>query len=297
MKNKKPRSIEALKSRYGFLFTLPWLIGMVIFFILPIIQSAIYSFSSLRIEPGAVIVDWVGLKNYNFILFENPKYFDNLISGLKNIFIQVPFILILSLILGVLLNNEFKGRIFYRSLYFLPVIIASGVVLKMFLEASQGDSTEIATSDSVAFGMIDFSGVLEGLNLPPSILKYLTLALDNIFMLIWQSGIQIVLVIAGLQTIPDLLYEVAHVEGATKWEQFWFITLPMMIRTMLLVVIFTLVEVVTINTNPVMSQGYEFFGNIEYGTGSAALWFYFVIVGFIIAGVMFIFSKFLKKWG
>ena len=297
MKNKKPRSIESLKSRYGFLFTLPWLIGMVIFFILPIIQSAIYSFSSLKIEPGAVIVDWVGLKNYHFILLENPKYVDNLISGLKNIFIQVPFILILSLILGVLLNNEFKGRIFYRSLYFLPVIIASGVVLKMFLQASSGDSTEIATSDSVSFGMIDFSGVLEGLNLPPSILGYLTLALDNIFMLIWQSGIQIVLVIAGLQTIPDLLYEVAHVEGATKWEQFWFITLPMMIRTMLLVVIFTLVEVVTINTNPVMSQGYEFFGNIEYGTGSAALWFYFVIVGFIIAGVMFIFSKFLKKWG
>ncbi len=297
MKNKKPRSIEALKSRYGFLFTLPWLIGMVIFFVLPIVQSAIYSFSSLRIEPGAVLVDWVGLKNYNFILFENPKYVDNLISGLKNIFIQVPFILILSLILGVLLNNEFKGRIFYRSLYFLPVIIASGVVLKMFLQASQGDSTEIATSDSVSFGMIDFSGVLEGLNLPSSILEYLTLALDNIFMLIWQSGIQIVLVIAGLQTIPDLLYEVAHVEGATKWEQFWFITLPMMIRTMLLVVIFTLVEVVTINTNPVMSQGYEFFGNIEYGTGSAALWFYFVIVGFVIAGVMFIFSKFLKKWG
>lgn len=297
MKNKKPRSIESLKSRYGLLFTLPWLIGMVIFFILPIIQSAIYSFSSLKIEPGQVIVDWVGLKNYNFILFENPKYVDNLISGLKNIFIQVPFILILSLILGVLLNNEFKGRIFYRSLYFLPVIIASGVVLKMFLQASSGDSTEIATSDSVSFGMIDFSGVLEGLNLPPSILEYLSLALDNIFMLIWQSGIQIVLVIAGLQTIPDLLYEVAHVEGATKWEQFWFITLPMMIRTMLLVVIFTLVEVVTINTNPVMDQGYSFFGNIEYGYGSAALWFYFVIVGFIIAGVMFIFSKFLKKWG
>ena len=297
MKNRKPRSIESLKSRYGFLFTLPWLIGMAIFFVLPIIQSAIYSFSSLKIEPGAVIVDWVGLKNYNFILFENPKYVDNLISGLKNIFIQVPFILILSLILGVLLNNEFKGRIFYRSLYFLPVIIASGVVLKMFLQASQGDSTEIATSDSVSFGMIDFSGVLEGLNMPPSILEYLTLALDNIFMLIWQSGIQIVLVIAGLQTIPDLLYEVAHVEGATKWEQFWFITLPMMIRTMLLVVIFTLVEVVTINTNPVMDQGYSFFGNIEYGSGSAALWFYFVIVGFIIAFVMFIFSKFLKKWG
>lgn len=297
MTNKKKKGIESLKSRYGLLFTLPWLMGVLIFFIVPIIQSAIYSFSSLRIDQGSVDVSWEGLKNYNFILYENPKYIDNLLAGVKNIFIQVPFILILSMILGILLNNEFKGRIFFRSLYFLPVIIASGVVLKMFLQASQGDSTEIAASDSVSFGMIDFSSVLEGLNLPPTILDYLTLALDNIFLLIWQSGIQIILVIAGLQTIPDLLYEVAHVEGATKWEQFWFITLPMMIRTMLLVVIFTLVEVVTINTNPVMKQGYEYFSNIEYGTGSAVLWFYFMIVGFIIAIVMFIFSKFLKKWG
>lgn len=297
MKLKKQKGIENLKSRYGLLFTLPWLIGLVVFFIIPIVQSVIYSFSQLKIDAGSVNTTFLGFRNYKFILFEDPKYIDNLISGLKNIFIQVPFILVLSMILGILLNNEFKGRIFFRSLYFLPVIIASGVVLNIFLTAAQGDATEVAVSESVSFGMIDFSGVLEGLALPPSILEYLTIALDNIFMLIWQSGIQIVLIIAGLQTIPDLLYEVAHVEGATKWEQFWFITLPMMIRTMLLVVIFTVVEVVTTNTNPVMNQGYSYFGNIEYGTGSAALWFYFIIVGFILAVVMWVFSKFLKKWG
>lgn len=297
MKNKKHKGIETLKSRYGFLFTLPWLIGLAIFFIVPIIQSVIYSFSDLRIDAGSVTTSFEGLKNYNFILFEDPKYMDNLGAGVLNIFIQVPFILVLSMIIGILLNNEFKGRIFFRSLYFLPVIIASGVVLSVFLGAAKGDATEVAVSDSVSFGMIDFSSILEGLDLPPSILEYLTIALDNIFMFIWQSGIQIVLIIAGLQTIPDLLYEVAHVEGATKWEQFWFITLPMMIRTMLLVVIFTIVEVVTINTNPVMSKGYSYFSNIEYGSGSAALWFYFLVVGVILAGIMWLFSKFLKKWG
>lgn len=297
MKNKKQKGIESLKSRYGFLFTLPWLIGLVVFFMIPIIQSVIYSFSDLRIDASSVNTTFSGFKNYKFILFEDPNFINNLLSGLKNIFIQVPFILVLSMILGILLNNEFKGRIFFRSLYFLPVIIASGVVLNIFLGAARGDATEVAVAESVSFGMIDFSSVLEGLALPTTILDYLSIALDNIFMLIWQSGIQIVLIIAGLQTIPDLLYEVAHVEGATKWEQFWFITLPMMIRTMLLVVIFTIVEVVTINTNPVMEQGYSYFGNIEYGTGSAVLWFYFTIVGVIIAGVMFLFSKFLKKWG
>lgn len=297
MKINKSKGIESLKAQYGFLFTLPWLIGLIVFFIIPIIQSVIYSFSDLSVGAGSMEIELAGIKHYKFILFEDPKYIDNLISGLSNIFIQVPFILVLSLILGILLNNEFRGRILFRSLYFLPVIIASGVVLKMFLEAAQGDATEIAVSDSVSFGMIDFSSVLEGLNLPESILGYLSIALDNIFMLIWQSGIQIVLIIAGLQTIPDLLYEVAHVEGATKWEQFWFITLPMMIRTMLLVCIFTIVEVVTTNVNPVMNQGYNYFGNIEYGTGSAALWFYFILVGAILVAVFGIFSKFLKKWG
>lgn len=296
MKMKKQKGIETLKSRYGFLFTLPWLIGLVVFFMIPIIQSVIYSFSNLRIDAGSVNTSFEGLKNYKFILFEDPKYIDNLISGIKNIFIQVPFILVLSMILGILLNNEFKGRIFFRSLYFLPVIIASGVVLNVFLGAAKGDATEVAVSDSVTFGMIDFSSVLDGLNLPTSIMNYLSIALDNIFMLIWQSGIQIVLIIAGLQTIPDLLYEVAHVEGASKWEQFWFITLPMMIRSMLLVCIFTMVEVITTNTNPVMKQGYDYFGNIEYGTGSAALWFYFLIVGFVLVAVFGLFSKFLKKW-
>ena len=297
MKNKKHKGVESLKKRYGFLFTLPWLIGLAVFFILPIIQSVIYSLSDLKLDAGRVAVTFRGFKHYRFLLYEDSKYIENLLSGVKNIFIQVPFILILSMVLGILLNNKFRGRVFFRSLYFLPVIITSGVVLRVFLQAAQGDATDVAVTEDVAFGMIDFSAVLKGLNLPEGLLNFLSTALDNIFMLIWQSGIQIVLIIAGLQTIPDLLYEVAHVEGATKWEQFWLITLPMMIRTMLLVVIFTIVEVVTTNTNPVMKQGYNNFYNIEYGTGSAALWFYFVIVGVIIAAVFGVFSKMLKKWG
>ena len=297
MRNKKPKGVETLKKRYGFLFTLPWLVGLIVFFVIPIIQSVIYSFSDLKVGSGGISVALKGLKHYNFLINADPAYINNLLAGVKNIFIQVPFILILSMVIGILLNNKFHGRVFFRSLYFLPVIITSGVVLQVFLGAAQGDATAVAVTEEVAFGMIDFSSVLKGLNLPESILTFLSTALDNIFMLIWQSGIQIVLIIAGLQTIPDLLYEAAFVEGATKWEQFWFITLPMMIRTMLLVVIFTIVETVTTNTNPVMRQGYNYFYNIEYGVGSAALWFYFVIVGVIILAIFGVFSRMLKKWG
>lgn len=298
MKKKKAAGIETLKARYGTMFSLTWLIGMLFFFVVPIVLSIWYSFSDIKIDANKVTVVLTGLKNYKHLINTDPKYVKNLISGISSIFSKVPFILVLSMILGMFLNNEFKGRIFFRSLYFLPVIISSGVVLDLFLEAAQGDATSVAGADSLSFGMMNFAQLLEGLNLPTNIQQYLATALDNLFMLIWQSGIQIVLIIAGLQTIPDLLYEVAEVEGATKWEQFWFITLPMMIRTILIVLIYTIVEAVTIKTNSVISQGYNFFYNLEYGLGSAALWLYFILVAAIIAIVLFLFNKvFLKKWG
>ena len=116
-------------------------------------------------------------------------------------------------------------------------------------------------------------------------------------MLVWQSGIQIILFIAGLQSIPDLLYEVARVEGATKWEEFWFITLPMLGRTMFLVIVFTIVENITKSNNEIISHGYNFFNNMDYGRGSASLWFYFLVVGIIVAIVLFVYNKvFLKRW-
>ena len=101
-----------------------------------------------------------------------------------------------------------------------------------------------------------------------------------------------------MQSIPDSLYEVSKVEGATKWEEFWFITLPMLARTIILVIIFTLVELITSKTNAVMALAYTFMkATINYGKASAMLWIYFIIVGALIAIIMFLYSKlFLKRW-
>lgn len=295
---RKHKGIETLKSRYGLIFLSPWIVGMLFFFLFPIIQSAYFSFADLSIGADGVSTEFIGLENFKNILYIDPDYINNLISGLQSIFVSLPFILVISLILALLLNNSFRGRLFFRSLYFLPVIIASGLVLELFLDAASGDATEVALSESVTFGMIDFSEVLEGLNLPSSIEQYLSVALSNLFMLVWQSGIQIILFIAGLQSIPDLLYEVARVEGATKWEEFWFITLPMLLRTLLLVVVFTMVEVITSKTNDVITQSYNQFNNLEFGRGSAMLWLYFLIAGVIIGLILLAYNKvFMRKWG
>jgi len=298
IRRSKHRGIETLKSRYGLMFISPWIIGMIAFFLFPIGQSIYFSFSKLNISADGVSTQFIGLENYKNILLVNPDYINNLIDALKSSVVSLPFILVISLIVALFLNSQFRGRLFFRSLFFIPVILSSGVVLELFLQAAFTDSTQVAISDSVSFSMIDFSEILRGLNLPASIEKYISSALENLFMLVWQSGIQIILFIAGLQSIPDLLYEVACVEGATKWETFWFVTLPMLLRTMLLVVVFTIVEIVTSKTNPVIGQGYAFFSNLEYGRGSAMLWFYFLIVGIFIALFLGFYNKVLiKKWG
>lgn len=297
MKQRKPKGLETLKSRYAFIFLSPWIVGMLFFFLMPILQSAYFSFAHISIEIEGVKTTFLGLENFEYVLFKDTQYIDDFISAVTDMLISVPFILVVSLILAVLLNNKFRGRLFFRSLFFLPVIISSGAVLELYLGAASANATEVAVNDAISFGMIDFSEVFTALNLPSAIENYLSIALDNLFMLVWQSGIQIILFIAGLQSIPDLFYEVAHVEGATKWEEFWFITLPMLGRTMFLVIVFTIVENITKSNNEVIAHGYNFFNNLDYGRGSASLWFYFVVIGIIMAAVLLLYNKvFLKRW-
>ena len=121
--------------------------------------------------------------------------------------------------------------------------------------------------------------------------------LENIFEIVWNSGIQIVLFISGLQSIPDQLYEAAKVEGCTKWEEFWFVTLPMLSRTLTLVIVFTIVELLTTNTNVVMSLVLATINNLEYGIGAAMAWFYFLAIGVVMAFVMYVLDRvWIRRW-
>lgn len=298
MRFNKHRGIDSIKKRYGLIMVSPWIFGMLVFFIIPIAQSIYFSFSNVNLDANGLVLDFIKLDNYKILLTEDPNYVKFLFSDFKSIFISLPFILIISLVLALLLNGEYKGRIFFRGVFFLPAIIASGIVLKLFLEAAASGAKEIVASDTVSFEMMfDFKELLTGLNLPEMIEEYLSLALSNIFMLVWQSGIQTILIIAGLQSISDSLYEVAKVEGATKWQEFWFITIPMLGRTILLVIIFTVVELAADNSRQVIGTSYSQMKLLKYGIGSSMLWLYFLLVGVVVALVLFIYNKFcLKRW-
>lgn len=298
-KSKKHKGIESLKSTYGRLFVLHWEIGLILFFVMPLFQSFYYAFCDVSFSGGEYHFQYAALKNFDYAWNQNANFSNNVSLSITSIIGSLPVIVIISLILALLLNQKFKGRLFFRGLYFLPVIIASGVVIELLFASSSNEVSSSGVSDSFAANMIQVDDIMAWLSLPTEIGEYFGGLLNDIFNLVWNCGIQIVLFISGMQSIPDSLYEVSKVEGATKWEEFWFITLPMLARTLLLVIVFTIVELVTAKDNVVMSQAYTLMRGAasSYGRASAMLWIYFIIVGLFMAIVMGLFTQLcLKRW-
>lgn len=290
---KKLRGVESLKSRYGLMFVTMWLIGVIIFFLKPLCESLFYSFSTVNLAAEGSVAQFTGITNYKQILLEDPDYLKNLQAALGSIVYSLPLILIVSLVLALILNQNFKGRVFFRGLYFLPVIIATGVVMQYV----GGQISNDQISSSVTDNMFSVTDVMNVLSLPASIATPVQNIISNIFSLVWKCGIQIVLFIAGLQSIPSTLYEASKVEGASKWEDFWFITFPSLSRVTLLVTVFTMIELFTdANLNVIKIA----FGRMKVGVydiSSAMLWFYFLVVGAVLGLVLFLYNKLLmKRW-
>lgn len=296
-KIKKRKGVEQLKSRYGRLFVLPWEIGLVLFFFIPILTSIQYAFCKVELTVEGFKTTWVGLQWFKYYLFEDANYVKDLTTSLTNFAVQIPIILALSLILAIILNQKFVGRVVARAIFFLPVIIATGVVIQ-HMTAEWMTISLVASSgaESNYSSMIDFDAILGNLGLPEEINKLISGYIGDIFNLLWSCGIQIVLFIAGLQTIPDQLYEVSRVEGASKWEEFWYITIPMLGPTILLVMVYTMIDLFT-QSQGVMKSAFSYMSQAVYDRSSAMMWMYFVVIGVIMAIVLALYNKLcLEKW-
>lgn len=297
MKKKKIGGLTRNKEKYGLMFISPWIIGLLLFFLLPVGQSLYYSFCDVKLTEGGLKTVFAGLKNYDYIINANPLYLGQMMESLRTIGYSLPVIVIISLIIALILNQKFKGRIFFRALYFLPVIIASGVVVELLFSVNSEDLMAAGVSDTVSNNMINFADIIMKLGISGKVGDYLTIVFSSIFELVWSSGIQIILFISGMQSIPDSLYEAAKVEGCTKWEEFWFITLPMLSRIIMLVLVFTIVELLTTKTNGVMSLALNAINNLEYGVGAAMAWLYFILIGLILAAVLYVLDRaWMRRW-
>ena len=187
-KLKKSRGIEELKSRWGLMFVLPWIIGLIIFFFIPIVQSVIYSFSS--INSIGENLGWVGFKHYDELLNSDPNYTTWLTDSLSELAYSMPIILVLSLILAMMLNQKFRGRLFFRALYFLPVIIASGYVMKMIFTTTDESITDMGTSAGMSSGLITVEDLTTSFNFSKEIAEFISTAINDIFNLIWPDHLR-----------------------------------------------------------------------------------------------------------
>ena len=297
---RKHRGFEARKSLYGFCFIIPWLIGIISLFIVPLGKSLWYSVSEVGFaNSGKIVTDFIGFENISYIFKVDPDFITNLGTSISEFAFSFPIIVILSLIFAIILNQNFRGRIFARAIFFLPVIIATGVVMKTMSSSVSGQPVmqDIGSAGGYSVSAIDFNNVLSNLDLPASIISLISEYVNKVFDIVWKTGIQVVLFISGMQTIPEQLYEVSKIEGASKWEEFWFVTIPMLKNIIFLVMLYTMVDLFITVESPVVAQAFGLINAMSFGISSAILWSY-ILIAIVISGViLFIYKKFsMDRW-
>ena len=287
---------EKRKSMYGYGFIALWFVGALVFFMVPLVQSFLYSFQDIRPDTGGMVGGWVGLEKYNYALNVEPNYRQYLVTVLQATLWKTPLILVFSLFVAVILNQKFKGRTFARAVFFLPVIIATGPVFNIIngnmASTGNSDASQFSTmfSTDLLGELMEFLGIY---GISDSVQSTIETISDNIFGIVWNAGIQILMFLSALQNIPVSAKEAAQIEGATAWEYFWKITLPNVSPMILTCFIFTIIDSFTDPNNVVMGRISDLQMDWKYGEASAMAWIYFSIVLVAIGIVTLILNKFI----
>ncbi len=278
----------------GYLFSLPFIIGFLLVFLYPLIQSAIFSLSELEITRTGYGLKYVGIENFRYVFRIHPTFVRELTETIIAMVTSVFWILVFSFFAAMILNQKFRGRWIARAILFLPIIMASGIILKIEMKDYMTGILEYGMEEVEMFlATPGFSTYLSKFQLPEAFLENILLAIEGIPDIIRSSGIQILILLAGLQAISPSLYEAADVEGATGWENFWLITLPMLSPLILTNIVYTIVDYFIAPTNKIVANiRSASFGSLGYGIGSAMSWIYFAIVGLILVVVFMVFSRF-----
>ncbi len=287
---------ERRKALYGYGFLGIWLVGTFLFFVRPLITSLWYSVNETKVTLGKMETTFIWFQNYVDAFRKDTEYTEALLAVLKDTLWTTPLIIIFSIFIAVILNQKFKGRTFARAVFFLPVIIATGPVISiingnMDTSGYSGGADQFSTmfETDMAGALLNFLGVY---NISDEVTEIISLLTSDIFNLVWDCGIQIIIFLAALQNIPFSAKEAAQIEGATSWEFFWKITLPYVSPMIVANLIYTIVDSFIDPTNGVMTLVLAQASEWMHGYSAAMAWSYFLIVIGSLGIVLPIINKF-----
>ncbi len=286
--------LEKRHARWGYLFTAPWAIGFLLLFVVPFIRAVVFSVSEITLtnegSTGYELVS-VGLAKYRALFMTHPSYRQTLVEGLGDMVISMPLIVMFSLFAAVLIDRKFPGRTLVRAIFFLPVILGTGVTA-LLQNATWTDAILTGTKEAAGAG-----GAMRGSDLLAGYLTQIAGAfrLDlidavvqmagSVRQVIENAGVQTVIFLAGLKSIPASMYEAGRIEGATAWEQFWKITFPMISPIILVNIVYTVVDSFTNSGNTMMQliEDTAFSSSADLSLSTAMAMVYFIAIAVLLS--------------
>lgn len=266
----KHRTREAV---YGYAFVMIWVIGFIIFTVLPLLQTLYYSVNQVTVSATGINLEYVKWQNYTRALFTDPTFVQLLIEYTIETLVSVPIILIFSMIIALFLNLKFKFKGIFRTIFFLPVVITSGPVIQELVAQGATTVPGVAITGTVTEFIAELPRYLR------NPVEYL---LTSFILILWFSGVQILIYLSSLQKIDQSVYEAAAIDGASAWESFWKITLPSLSTTTIIVAIYTIISLSHFSENKVIkyiySQTYAVQGGIGYSSAMSFLYFFVLVL-------------------
>ena len=304
-KKRKIASLEKKKARAGWIFVLPFVIGFLLLY-LPMIYRSISTSLLFREKiDGVFVYHFAGWESYFKALtasVEGVDFLEILITGITDMILDIPMILLFSLFMAVLLNQKMAGRAAFRAIFFVPVILSTGImnslggdVIDNYMGSTQGindGSGEDAATEIVS--ALDVQKLFSGMAIGEGMLKYVTDAINRIYDIVNRSGVQMLIFLAGLQSISPAIYESVQIDGATAWETFWKITFPMISPMILVNAIYTVIDSFTTDSSIMqyIRSAATKLDEQPQAVSMAMSWIYFLVVIAILGLVAAIFSTY-----
>ena len=298
-KTDKSGSLLRRRDSFGLVFLTPWLIGFLMFFLYPFLRAVLLSLQKVTfLSDGGFSTAFIGVDNYFVALTKDEKFLPLAAGSILDLFINVPVCLIFSFFVAVLLRQKFRGNSLVKAIFFLPVILGTGVFLSVQTDTSavSGMALDSAMQEGIGsmqmLQSMNLVNILQDIGIPASVTEYITGPVDRIYNVISLSGVQIFIFLAGLNAISPSVYEAAYIEGASGWVAFWKITFPMVSPVIVVNVVYSLIDNFTMSTNETMTYIFDTaFSNFDYGLSSAMAWLYCLVLAIIVGIAMLVISK------